>query len=178
MTTQTMSIRKHSSHFVQCLTSRLWRAVLEALNRMDPDLIETPWDSPTFQQAPAPDAKQSRSKSLSSLPISFRIIRHGDALIQDDSERQCISPLRPHQNIFLQHCSSRFVCQYFLMNHCWSLLLSTQPVIFWCGFPGFNWSSVQYVYAEIVMGGDWWSITSTHIIPLPKLVRCHWVNIR
>lgn len=37
------------------LTSRLQGATVEALNRMDPDFIETPRDSPTLQQAPAPD---------------------------------------------------------------------------------------------------------------------------
>lgn len=28
---------------------------MEALNRMDPDLVETPRDSPALQQAPAPE---------------------------------------------------------------------------------------------------------------------------
>lgn len=39
------------------LTSRLQGATLEALNGMDPDLVKAPRDSPTFQQAPAPDAE-------------------------------------------------------------------------------------------------------------------------
>lgn len=32
---------------------------MEALNWMDPDLVETPRDSPALQQAPAPDAKKN-----------------------------------------------------------------------------------------------------------------------
>lgn len=39
------------------LTGRLQRATVEALNGMDPNLIETPRDSSTLQQAPAPDAE-------------------------------------------------------------------------------------------------------------------------
>lgn len=42
-------------HLFKWLTSRLQGATVEALNRMDPDFIETPRNSPTLQQAPAPD---------------------------------------------------------------------------------------------------------------------------
>lgn len=43
--------------FLKWLTSRLQGAAVEALDRMDPDLIEAPRDSPTLQQAPAPGAQ-------------------------------------------------------------------------------------------------------------------------
>lgn len=43
--------------FLKWLTSRLQGATVEALDRMDPDLIEAPRDSPTLQQAPAPGAQ-------------------------------------------------------------------------------------------------------------------------
>lgn len=46
-----------SGNVFQSLTSRLRRAVVEALDWMDPDLVQTPRDSPAFQQATAPDFK-------------------------------------------------------------------------------------------------------------------------
>lgn len=89
---------------VQWLTSRLGGAVVEALNGMDPDLVETAGDSPTFQQAPAPDAKQKTSKTLSCPLILFRIMRQVYALIHKDFSVYSYSYNRDGQTSFT-HCS-------------------------------------------------------------------------
>lgn len=66
---------------------------MEALNWMDPDLVETPRDSPALQQAPAPDAKKYIHLHLYSFLIYFTllhlffivtfVVRHVDALSQN-----------------------------------------------------------------------------------------------
>jgi len=59
-----------SSCFVNSLTSRPRGAVVEALNWMDPDLVETPWDSPALQKTPAPKIQANRSP-VTMLPSQF-----------------------------------------------------------------------------------------------------------
>ena len=70
---------KHTNSFGQCLTSRLWGAVVEALNWMDADLVQTSWDSPALQQTPAPDAKHYTFTFLFINVFTFIIRRHVDA---------------------------------------------------------------------------------------------------